>query len=397
MNMFQKRGQVAAGAAVLLAIIAGTLLLFILFLPPEDRQVILGPGVTPSDDTIGGKVLVKNLLTESPGRIDFLGQTDIEHPLPVVNIYTRTEPRILGEKHTVLAKKGVFSEETGSFNFVVPDLRNTENILLSFKVTDITGNLILSLNGDEIYNVKSSAGASQTITLPKNSLRDENILTLASSSPGLAFWKTNRLAMESIKVVADVTSLEAQSSKNIFLISETEKSNLEKVNLRFEPTCEFETVGKLTITVNARQIYNAVPDCDLAFVPIEFSPDLVSQGENEIVFKTDRGAYQLSHVNIRSKLKEVDFPTYYFDLSFEEFRDIRNGAQRLRLSMDFVDVVTRKIGDLVFNGHLARFDIKEVSYVVDIGEDAVKGNNALKIKPKKTLEIRELKVDLVQS
>ena len=68
---------------------------------------------------------------------------------------------------------------------------------------------------------------------------------------------------------------------------------------------------------------------------------------------------------------------------------------RLRLNLDFVDVMNRKHGEIVFNGHQDYFDTKELTYTFDLSEDAVRGNNALKIKPGTTLEIRELKVDLV--
>ena len=68
---------------------------------------------------------------------------------------------------------------------------------------------------------------------------------------------------------------------------------------------------------------------------------------------------------------------------------------RLRLNFDFVDVMNRKHGEIVFNGHQDYFDTKELTYTFDLSDDAVRGNNALKIKPGTTLEIRELKVDLV--
>ena len=67
-----KRAQ-AAAAAALLAIIVGLIILYILFIPPGEREKILGedgerPGVTT--------VVTENvtLLSESPRRIDFLSQ-----------------------------------------------------------------------------------------------------------------------------------------------------------------------------------------------------------------------------------------------------------------------------------------------------------------------------------
>ena len=75
----------------------------------------------------------KVLLKEKPGRIDYLATEVMEHPLPVINIYTRTEGRLLVEKPSAFAKKGVFSEQRGEFTFVIPDLEHTTNVLLSFK------------------------------------------------------------------------------------------------------------------------------------------------------------------------------------------------------------------------------------------------------------------------
>lgn len=393
-----KRGQAAAGAAVLLAIIAGLLVLFIILVPPQERAELLGEEVEEGVVTpaLEEAVLGANLLTISPGKIDYLAQKEVEHPLPVINIYTKTESKILAERNVAYAKKGVFSEEKSVFKFNVPDLQHSENFLLSFKVKDIKGKLKITLNGDDIFNSELTAGEALTVNLPQNSIKEANEMVFSVSSPGVAFWITNEVSLENVQVVADVTSVEAQSSKNIFLVSETEKKNLEKVVLKFKPDCEFAEVGKLTVNVNGNEIYSAVPDCDLTMVPIEFSPELVYQGENEIVFRTTKGTFVLSHVVVESELKEVEYPTYYFELSHEQFESVMKERLRARLKIDFVDVVTRKYGNLVFNGHVKHFDTKEVSYALDLSDDVVQGNNALKIKPKKTLDVREIRVDLVK-
>ena len=392
-----KRGQAAAGAAVLIAIIAALLIMFVILIPPQERAKLLGDEeVTAPGKKVDTAKIEKTLLTEKPGRIDYLAQKEIEHPLPVVNIYTRTESKILAEKNIASAKKGIFSEDVSEFPFVIADLKNTENMLLSFTVKRATGKMIISLNGEEIYNNIVSVGAVQPITLPKNLLQDQNTLTFSVSSPGFAFWRTNDLSLESIKIVADVQNVEAQFSKNVFIVSETEQKNVEKTSLKFQPECMYSEVGKLTITINANEMYNAVPDCEVKMVPLEFSPLLLQLGENELVFSTEKGTYVLSSVVVESALREVDFPTYYFDLSFEQHQDIKDGKFRVRVTMDFVDVVTAKTGEIVFNGKVKHFDTKEVSFTIDVSDDIVQGNNALKIKPKKTIEIRELRVELVK-
>ncbi len=393
-----KKAQ-AAGTAVLLAIIAGLLIMFIILIPPQERAELLGEDdetTLVSDQEIEEAIPEINLLTESPGRIDYLAQNEIEHPLPVVNIFTRTESKILAEKNIVYAKRAVFTDVTSTFEFIVPDLDNSENLLLNFNVKSLDDELVIVLNGEKIFHSTIEGTNVAPIKLPSNFLETNNELVFKAGSPGIAFWATNEAELENIKVVADVTSLESQSSKNIFLVSETEKGNLEKVTLKFQPECVYGEVGKLNVRVNGEEIYDAVPDCDLAMVPIEFSADTLFQGENEVVFSVTEGTYLLSHVVIESDLEKIEYPTYYFELSEEQYNIVKDGSRRIRLEIDFVDVVADKYGDLVFNGHTKHFDTKEISFVVDLSDDIEKSNNALQIKPKKTLDIRELTIDLVK-
>src|SRR3989338_9544281 len=317
LQMFStKRGQSAAGAAVLIAIIAALIVGFVILIPPQERAKLLDEGITNDSSTVPG-IVEKKLLAVSPGRIDYLSEREVEHPIPVVNIYARTEAKILAEKNLAYAKKGVFSEQTDVLTVVVPDLKHTKNLLLSLEVKEVTGKLIILVNGDQVFNDQIKAGSMAPITVPQNLLKEQNTIIFAASSPGLAFWRTNEVSLNDIKVVADVTSVESQSSRSVFLVSDTEQKNLQKVVLKFQPSCKFEEVGTLHVSVNGKLIYSSVPDCDLAMVPIEFSPETLHAGENELVFRTEKGDYLLTHIIVKSELKEVEFPTYYFDLSYE--------------------------------------------------------------------------------
>jgi hypothetical protein len=398
--MISKRGQ-AAGAAVLLALIAGLLVMFVILLPPAERAELLGEDSTGTSSGTGVSgdlddgVVEKVLLSESPGRIDFLAQREIEHPLPVVNVYTRTESRVLAEKNLVSGKRGVFTDERAQFNFAIGDIDHTDNVVFTFRVRELVGDLEIKLNGEEIY-LDTPSGSVLPIILPKNMLSSQNTLEFFVSSPGVVFWNTNSFTLENLQIVADVTNVEAQSSRNIFLISDTERKNMEKVKLKFQPECRYGDVGKLSVWINGQTIYSAVPDCDVVMIPIEFSMDILQAGENEIIFNTQSGTYLLSHVIIESELKELDFPTYFFDLSNEEFEDVENGLRKVKLDMDFVDVVSNKRGELHYNGVRRHFDTNEAEFVLDLSEDVVRGTNSVKIKPRKTIEVRSLRVELVK-
>ena len=391
-----KLGQ-AAGAAVLLAIIAGLLILFIILVPPKDRAQLLGePQGSTSTSTITTQAGVQNVVVVSPGRIDYLAQQHIEHPLPIITVETETETKVLAEKNLAYAKKAVFSEKVSSFSFSLDDLPHTSNALLTFTVDAIQGRLSIMLNGEEIYNNEVELGASTPLSIPKSALKAENQLVFAVSSPGIALWRTNEVSLSNIKLIADVTDVEAQSSRTIFLLSESEQQNLEKTVLRFKPGCDYGEVGRLHVGINGNEVYSAVPDCDLGRIPIEFSPALLHAGENQLVFRTEQGKYVLSNVMVESKLKEVDFPTYYFELSNEQVKQVKDGSRRVRLSMDFVDVTSSKFGEILVNGNRRHFDTREVSLQIDLSSDVLRGTNAIKIKPEKTMEVRELRVDLVE-
>ncbi|HLC71772.1 MAG TPA: hypothetical protein VJI32_07210 [Candidatus Nanoarchaeia archaeon] len=392
-----KRGQAAAGAAVLVAIILGVLVGFVILVSPAERADLLGEPIpnTTSRAAIEEAAVAKNLLEVNPGKIDFLGLDKIEHPLPVINIYTRTESEVIAERNVASAKRGLFSEEPDQFTFTIDDLEHTQDLFFVFNVEILQGKLIILLNGEQIYNAEPMLGNVLPVHLPQNALKDNNEVAIRVSSPGLAFWRTNGVTLNTIKIVGEVTNVQAQSSKNTFLVSETEKRNIERVKLRLQPDCNLNDVGKLTITINDEEIYSGVPDCDLAFVPLEISPEAILEGENDIEFHTQEGSYVLSHLILTSELSEPEFPTYFFKLDEDQFDDVRDGDRKVRLQVDFVDIA-RKYGEFIFNGDAIPFDTRESTLVIDLSTDAVEGNNALKVKPQKTLEIRELRVDLVR-
>jgi hypothetical protein len=395
MMITAKRGQGAAGAAVLLAIIVGLIIFFIIVIPPVERAKILGeeiPSPADGEQRVRPREGITELLVTLPGRIDLLRQQEIEHAIPAVTIYTRTESAEIERLNSLYVKRTVVSAQSANMTFTLDDLPHTSNVLLSFNVRKGTGRLQVRLNGQEIINKELDTGYIRSIELSPSLLQEENVLTFAVSSPGAALWATNEYQLEDIAVVADITSTVAQRATSTFLISETEFNALEKIKLELFPVCDIETVGPLTVSINGNEIYHGVPDCNGQKVPLEFSPNLVQPGENTVSFMVDEGHYQLSHIILKSQLERVDFPTYYFELSTEQYGNVTAGDKRVMIRMDFVGTVTSKEGVLVINGRRLGFDTRELSFDADISGKVVRGNNAITIKPTKTLEIRELAV-----
>lgn len=394
MIKFEKRGQ-AAAAAVLLAIIAGLMIMFVILVSPDERAAILdGNGeasVSDSDSSVNAEIL----LEENPGKVEYLSLDEVEHSLASVRIYTETNSVEFKTKNSIYADNGLFSGDVGEMSFTVSDLENTGNVLLSFNIDDCSeGNLKVTVNEEELYNQPMVSGNSPIIEIPDYLVAEENNVLFEISSPGAAFWKTNYASLLNLKVVGDVADFSHQESSNTFLISETEYNNVESLELQFQPECDYDNVDNLVINVNDYEIYSGVPECGLSSVPIEFSSALVYEGENYIKFHTEDGEYELYHIKVISELEEIDYMTYYFDLTYEEAEAVEDEDNYVEVTLEFTDDTSTKTGYLNINGDKEHFETREISYTMDISEEVVQGNNAIQIVPSTTLEVREFIVEL---
>lgn len=389
--IIMKKAQGATGAAGLVAIVLVIIVLYILFLPVEDRQDLLN--ITDEDDhkrttTIDEETLV----FEHPGLLDYLKETEREHSIPSINLYTETSATSLKDVDSIYIKNGWFAEKSNLLEFPISDLENTNDVLLSFNIKQTRGRLIIKINGEELFNSEAGLGNIEPIEIPKKLLKNENILDLSVSSVGAKFWRLNEYNLGDVKITADITDVSKKTSENIFIVSSTEKSNLEETRLRFLPDCLTNDVGKLTITINNKELYSAVPDCGLPST-VPFLPEYIKSGENKIVFSTTEGRYFIDYITIKSKLREIAYPLYYFELDEDNMDDINAGDANVTLEMEFVNGDDKR-ADIIINGHKTYLDTDDSEYEKVIDVFLEEGNNYIQIRPKTVLNIVDLKVAL---
>ncbi|MDP2749615.1 MAG: hypothetical protein Q8O89_02160 [Nanoarchaeota archaeon] len=399
--MNRKKGQVdASNAAALVALIAALIILYIMFLPPDVRVLLLDGNDTNATSGSSTSAQENNtLLDVVPGKLSFISSTRIEHPIPSVSLYKSTNARIIKSENPFYIKKGWFDEKTKSLTFAIDDLQNTNNALFSYSASKYAGNLIVKLNGNEIFNSDIS-GNPQPIILSKELLSKDNTLEFSTSSVGLAFWRTNEFNIVNAKITADITDISRQQSRNVFLVSSTEKHNLERVELEFNPNCDMarEEVGVLEIFVNGVNVYSAVPDCKILNAVKELSSGALSSGENNIVFKTNKGSYLVDQIQLISHLRDEPSAVYYFELSKNQFNDIINDRKKLNITMEFVDRGYEIEADLVINGHKTAIppDVKRF-YGRSIPKDWLREDtNYINIQPKVTFDAVKLKLELTK-
>ena len=393
-----KKAQSGINAALLVAIIAAAIIIYILFLPTEERRALLEENETVSlGKTTGTSTEVKELLLEHPGRLEVIDSSKIEHDMPSFRLLDRSTAVSIEKVESISARNAWFDKKDYTLAFSVPDFENTDNVVLSFNVKKGKGLLTALLNGQEVYTNELNQGNVGPISLKKDYLKKEgNTLVFTVSGVGLAFWSTNEYVIENLKILGDTLDAESQKAAMTFLVSVTEAQNIDKAVLRFYPDCTQSKVGRLEISINRKEIYSAVPDCGL-LKPLEFNPEYIAAGENTLEFKTLKGDMLIDSLLVRDTLKETPSITYYFELTQDQLDNVAENNADINATFTFVDDFSKKEADIIVNGKTTNIPRTEaLQFVRNINIFVEEGSNSFKIVPQEPLDLKTLKVEYIE-
>jgi len=389
-----KRGQhtAASGAAVLVIIITAILILYILFLPPEERAELLGEENETEDEDKTPSGFNETLLREHIGRLDYLKFDYREHDIPSFRIYSEKEGTAIKSINSLYVRKSLGEEKFSDLSFEIEEMLTT-NVVLAFNVKRSRGRLELYLNNAEIFNGVLSEGTPNPIELPKDFLNDKNVLSFKVSSPGIAFWRNNEYLLENVVITGDVLDLSHSRSRQFFYISEVENLNLESVKLKYYPNCDIRSVGPLLIYLNGEEVFSGVADCGI-YNTLYVDKNSVFEDRNELEFVATEGSYFVDRVSVRTELKELLYPVYYFELDEDvfdddELKDEFNVTLRLR----FVNEEDKRLEYLI-NGRRKHIRTDELTYTTILDDYVVPETNSLEIIPRTVVDIAELLVTL---
>jgi len=394
-----RNAQSGVNAAVLVAIIAGLIILYIIFLPEAERESLLenksvsktsGSSKSVDDEDI--------LLREFPGRLDDV-EGVIDKTIPNIFLFETTNAKELEKINPLVVRNGLFDKKDRVVSFGIDDVENTDNVILSFMAGKHEGILTIKLNNEIIYENDIETETVAPIKLNKNLLEDSNTLDFSVSSVGFRFWKTNEYSLDDIKIIGDITDKSRQESRNVFTLTATELFNIEKADLRFVPYCKSEAkVGVLDVFVNSREVFSAVPVCEDAYrQPIPLG--ILDEGENRIVFRTNKGSYSVEQIKVEFVEKEVRTKVYFFEVNESVINKIKNGDKDVILTIEFVDDEKDKRADLNINDRLSTIDTEKKAFTKTLNDgndpDFIEeGNNFIEIRPRTKLDIVEIRVEL---
>lgn len=320
-----KRGaesfQSSSGAAFLILIITVAIVFYILFLPPADRAELLDDGTIPgTPSTISGgydHLIGTTPFSENVGKITYIKDSTIEHDLSSFTIYTQTNADVVADMSALYVKNSAFEKKGVELPFTI-DKDTTDNLKLSFNIQRSSGSLFVFLNGDVIFEGPLEKGSPAPISLPKNLLKDNNIIYFAVSSPGFAFWTMNEYELRNLVITGDITDDSHNFNVQKVYLAESEYDHIEKSTLEFFPDCTAGHVGHLSVIINGQRAYYGVPDCGLKNY-FEVGKTVLMEGENRLEFVSDGGSYIIDMIQLGVDLAEPEYPIYYFELDEDLF------------------------------------------------------------------------------
>src|SRR3989344_1028989 len=385
----QRKGQ-EFNAAILIAIIAALIIIYLLFLPVEDRKDLLDQVDETSGRSSPDSI---ELLKEPVGRLDPSEKIE-DKGVPNVFLFETTESTELTSLNPVYVRNGVFDKKSKTVSCGIDSLENLDNVFLTFTASQRKGILMITLNDNVIYDFDLNKLNVDPIRNNKEYLHNDNVVEFSVSGVGWRFWTTNEYSLENIKIIGDITDKSRQESRNIFTLTDTELQNIESAELQFIPYCTVNEAGILDVFVNNFNVYSALPVCD---DPVEQNvpPTILNEGSNKVIFKTTKGSYSIEQIAMQFKQKDTISTVYYFDINETTCEDIID--KHIKLTIEFVDDEDQKRADVNINGHLQRIDQSKKLYEKNVEDwivedDSCIENNFIKITPKETLDIVEILV-----
>jgi hypothetical protein len=394
MHNLKRKGQSANQAAIVIILIAVMIILYILFLPPEDRAALLGEDLEGQGTGTGAQGRIV-LMSKTPGRVYPTGSNTVEHRIPSFLVYTSTNSDELKRSDSVYTRNSAFGSQTGEVIFFY-DEATQEDLRLSFNVASASGRLKVTLNGRQIFEGDVAQGSPNPITIPKEYLQEKNTLLFTVSSPGLIFWSSNEYMLESVVISGRVTDYSGSRSEQHFSLSDTEYEKLEKANFNFLPDCPPREDGRLEILMNGRPLYSTVPDCGIP-ATIEVSKEFLKPGDNTLVATTTQGQFLIDAPKISTFMKDVGQPVFYFTASPQILDAVYSGRRGLLVTIRFADATTPKRGVIEINGFKQSFETTNYLYQAPLDpESLMEGSNGIRMVPiSGPMDVVELRVEVI--
>ena len=414
---YKKGGTEPAGdiAALILLILLSTVI-YIVLIPPAEREALLGTDNETTGKTPTGISAEQTLLSASPGQVHPFKKGTIRKEITPVSLFTKVEDKIVNLATSLTVSKSPFSEQVRQLSFRVDDINNLDSAKLFFFIKDASGEIFIELNGNIIYEGKL-ASENVPILLPTSSLKANNIIRFGTKN---LFWSEYVLS----DIYAKTSYLyENTQVKRTFEISTREKSNIEKAKFEYYINCLGKEQGILSVILNSKLLTDDYIVCGIGKRTLEISSRDLVLGTNVIEFRVDKGNYDIEALELVMDVGEKVFPAYNFEITNEIYKNVFNscyvdcesdcnddcGSDTSCFSTcisdctdtcDRVNVILemtfsgdeRKKAAITINEFEISMNTQSSEYVRVISDYIRRGDNVIKIVPKSDFDIGSLQI-----
>ncbi len=392
-----KKGAETGGTqvAVILIVIALFMTLYILFISPEERDKLLNINET-KNDTSKSSDNTQELLAESPGSLTPTSEAVTVHRIPSIRVFLITEPKIISLAQNLFVANGLFSDSSPKIRFKTENLDETTKTTLFFSVQESSGELRIKVNNNVIYSEEIKTSGAKIVEIAKSYLKEDNTVEFSVSSPGLAFWSTNKYNLNDIGVKQEFERVNKEEVRS-FTIPNSEKKNLVNAKLSYLQVCNApipDRIASLDIFLNERRVHSAEISCITTEEELELDPDLLLSGTNTIAFRLEEGDFTFNQIKIETELREADRPTYFFSLSQDQFDDIRSGDREITMEVLLESTQKMKNARFLINNNEILMQTDRSVFERDLKDYVIEGTNFIKIIPINSFNMVGLKVTL---
>ncbi|MFH0752475.1 MAG: hypothetical protein V1914_02650 [archaeon] len=376
----RKKGQ-ASGLEVSILVILITLFIagYVILLPPEDRASLLGTlddGTTETGEALTGKLL----LSESPGTLEAYKTNVQETTLESMHLYTTEETKTDTLSKSLTVSKTLIKDNYKNLLFNIENIDEVKEAKISFMITESKGEMTMKLNGQVIYEGKLTT-TDMPIILPKEHLKNSNVLELSVESPGWKLFSSNYYLLKDITLIKELSTKKTKASRTFSL--DTTDNEITKAKLSYFINCNIASEGELTITLNNKEVFQDEIFCQYLETREQTLPEeyLNEEGKNTLTFEIDEGDYNIDEIELELRLEKSAFLQYAFE----------GTSGKATLYMKF-PTSTRKRATIYINDKQFSMDTTNTEYTRDITDLVTSGKNSLKIEAQDKFEVDKLEV-----
>lgn len=391
-----RRGETTPGmdaryVAVLIILIALFMILYILFVPPEQRRVLLEQEF---DGSLNDSRLSdgEDLLAVSPGTVSPRKETVQEHDLGAVNVFVKTEPKVAQLASNLLVKRSLFARQAPALTFSVDDT-DLKKMTLFFSVVGAPrGDLSIALNGNVFFSGALESGA-RVVEVPLSYVRPANRLEFKVSHPGLAFWAVNKYELAEVGMKTEFERINAQESRT-FVLSDAEEKDVVSARLSYFQVCNAplkKQTTNLKVYVNDQSIFSGLVRCVNTRQTMDVDEDVLVTGKNTVRFLLEEGDFSFNEITIETESREAAFPTYSFIIDEDHVKDLAAG-KKLMLQMTFGDARMAKTARVFIGEKNFIMQTDASTFAKDVSSFVQEGTNFVRVVPSNTFDIVSLKL-----